>query len=218
MRPDRRRHGGRPRLDELESDEPSDAVKVTLVVCHEYAPGLPARQGEEHVIAERLRQSGNLPSVLASHSREHVARCVPRVRRWRDRPANSSEHVEYMPLECASILMASNTSTQLLCHDRAQVFEWREHAMKCLKRLVRGGITKRVDEDLCVQHVLAVGLESPSHRSTSGEAITTPCIARVPSMSARWKTTKSSARSIVSVAVAAPSARCAALSFESGSR
>jgi len=45
-----------------------------------------------------------------------------------------------------------------------------------------------------------------------------PSIDRVPSMSERWKTTRSSARSIVSVAVAAPSARFAALSLDSGSR
>src|SRR5438034_6009896 len=37
-------------------------------------------------------------------------------------------------------------------------------------------------------------------------------------MSLRWKTTRSSARSIVSVAVAAPSARFAALNLAKGSR
>jgi len=52
----------------------------------------------------------------------------------------------------------------------------------------------------------------------SEEAISIPCIARVPSISSRWNTTRSSARSIVSVAVAAPSAFFAALSLDKGNR
>jgi hypothetical protein len=45
-----------------------------------------------------------------------------------------------------------------------------------------------------------------------------PSIARVPSISLRWKTARSSARSIVSVALAAPNVRSAALNLDTRNR
>ena len=87
--------------------------------------------------------------------------------------------------------------------------------MKLLKRFVCAAVPERLDEELRVQDVLP---QWPFHRSASGDANRMPSIARVPSISLRWNTTRSSARSMVSVAVAAPSARFAALNFDSGSR
>ena len=95
-----------------------------------------------------------------------------------------------------------------------EVLERGTRPMKALKRLVGEGIAKGVNEKLCIEDVFAGG----HHRSGSGEAISTPSMARVPSISSRWNTARSSARSIASVAVAAPSARFAAFNFESGSR
>src|SRR6185295_10122812 len=87
--------------------------------------------------------------------------------------------------------------------------------MEVLQRFIGRGVAETVDEELRIEDVLA---RSRRHRSRSGGVILIPCIDRVPSTSSRWKTTRSSARSIVSVAVAAPSARFAALSFDSGNR
>jgi hypothetical protein len=108
-----------------------------------------------------------------------------------------------------------DTSPQLLGDDHTEILKGRKEPMKLLERLVGSGIAKGVDEELRIENVLARGM---SHRSASGGVISTPCIARVPSMSSHWKTTRSSARSIVSVAVAAPSARFAALNLDNGSR
>src|SRR5258708_24614859 len=95
------------------------------------------------------------------------------------------------------------------------MLEWRKDPVELLECLVRDRIAKSVDEQLGVEYVLRGGTD---HRSTSGGVISTPSIARVPSISSRWKTTRSSALSIVSVTVAAPSARLAALSFDNGNR
>jgi hypothetical protein len=84
--------------------------------------------------------------------------------------------------------------------------------MEPLKRLVGGGVPEGVDEDLRVEDVLR---GPPSHRSGSGDVTSMPSMARVPSTSWRWNTARSSARSIASVAVAAPSARFATRNLES---
>ena len=79
--------------------------------------------------------------------------------------------------------------------------------MELLKRLVRARLPESLDEELRVENVLPIRRR---HYSESGEVMYTPRIARVPSTSCRRNTTNSSARSIVSVAVDAPSARFAA--------
>src|SRR5688500_18810154 len=87
--------------------------------------------------------------------------------------------------------------------------------MELLQGIVRSPLTEALYEELCVEDVLT---RRACHHSGSGDAIRIPRIERVPSMSLRWNTTRSSARSIVSVAVAAPRARFAALSLASGRR
>jgi len=84
--------------------------------------------------------------------------------------------------------------------------------MELLKRLVRARIAESLNEELSVEDVLAF---APVHDSASGSLSPTPSIARVPSTSSRRNTTSSSARSMASVAVAAPSARLAAFTFDS---
>lgn len=86
--------------------------------------------------------------------------------------------------------------------------------MKLPQRLVCGGIAKGPDEELGVENVFG----HCSHCSASEGMIVTPSMARVPRTRARWNTTRSRARSMVSVAVEAPSARCAAWSFANGKR
>lgn len=72
-----------------------------------------------------------------------------------------------------------------------------------LQYLVGSRFAKGVDEELRIENALG---NRASHRSGSGDVISTPDIARVPSTSSRWNTARSSARSIASVAVAGPSA------------
>ena len=86
--------------------------------------------------------------------------------------------------------------------------------MKFLQCLVGEGIAKCPNEKLRVEDVFG---DCP-HCSGSAGTIATPSMARVPRTRARWNTTRSKARSMVSVAVAAPSARCAAWSFANGKR
>src|SRR5262245_59555405 len=95
------------------------------------------------------------------------------------------------------------------------MFGWRERPMELLQRLVGDRIAEGVDEELGVENVLP---RRPRHRSAAGGGIAIPRIAFVPSTSSLGTTARSSARSIVSVAVAAPRGRFAALNFDSGSR
>jgi len=86
--------------------------------------------------------------------------------------------------------------------------------MKFLQLVVGNRIAKGPNEKLRVEDVFP----GRPQGSVSGDAIGIPSMAFVPRINALWKTTRSKARSMVSVAVAAPSARCAACSFERGKR
>ena len=87
-----------------------------------------------------------------------------------------------MSLEHSSVLIALDTRAQFLGHDKAEMLERRERPMEALEHVVGNRIAKRVDEELRVEDVLACGLD---HGSTSGGAISTPSMARVPSTS--WR-------------------------------
>src|SRR5437016_12848889 len=140
---------------------------------------------------------------------------MPRRDGRRDRPVGPLEDGEHVALQRLAVSRTSNASAQLLRHDPTEVLERGKAAMKLLERFIGGTVAKGVDEQLGVENVLASGA---SHRSGSGGVISIPCIARVPSISSRWNTTRSSARSMASVTVAAPSARFAAPNLDSGSR
>jgi hypothetical protein len=139
---------------------------------------------------------------------------VPGLGRWRYRAIRAREDSENVLFQRLSILWTLNTRSQLLGNDDAEVFERRENTVEVLERFVRAAVAKCLYQELSVEDVLP---RCARHRS-SGDAIAIPSIARVPSISSRWNTTSSSARSIVSVAVAAPSAFFAALSLERGNR
>jgi hypothetical protein len=82
-----------------------------------------------------------------------------------------------------------------------------------LQGLIGDGIPKRPNEELGIENILS-GLGP--HCSVSGGTMETPSMARVPRIRDLWNKTRSRARSIVSVAVEAPSARCAAWIFANG--
>src|SRR5262245_36928443 len=140
---------------------------------------------------------------------------VPSIGGRRNRASGSLEDGEDMPFERSSVLAPFHSGPQLLGNDGAEMLEWRERPMEALECFVGGTIAKGVNEELRVEDVPA---RHASHGSTSGDVISMPSIARVPLTSLRWNTARSSARSIVSVAVAAPSASCAALNFDNGRR
>jgi hypothetical protein len=108
-----------------------------------------------------------------------------------------------------------NARPQLLRNNGAQVFKGSAIPVKLLQGLIREGIPKRPDKELGIENILN-GLGP--HGSVSDGTMVTPNMACVPRIRALWNTTRSRARSIVSVAVEAPSARCAAWIFANGKR
>src|SRR5712692_2897570 len=99
-----------------------------------------------------------------------------------DGPMRTLKDGEHVAFERFTVLRTPDAGAQLLRHDRAEVFKWCKPTMKLLQCLIGGLITKRTDEELRIENVLASGA---NHRSASGGVISTPCIARVPSMSSR---------------------------------
>ena len=83
-----------------------------------------------------------------------------------------------MALERQEISRTLNARAQLLRDDRAEILEGRERPMELLERVVGDGIAKTLNEELCVEDVLA---RRTDHRPGSGDAIRTPSIDRVPS-------------------------------------
>src|SRR2546426_660859 len=92
---------------------------------------------------------------------------------------------------------------QLLRHDSAQELEGGEQEVEPLELGVGGGFAERADEEIAIESVLP----RPHRTVSSGAVIRTPSMARVPCTSSLRKRTRSSAVSIASVAVAAPSTR-----------
>jgi len=86
-------------------------------------------------------------------------------------------------LQRPSILRTPDSSAQLLGDDDAEILVGREQAMELLKRVVRTAVSKGVDEELRIEDVLS---RLRRHGSASGEAISMPRIARVPSIGSRW--------------------------------
>jgi integrase len=62
-----------PRRDELESHESADSREVALVLGDEHAAGFSAGEGQQDVVAERLRHATEVGPLVARHRREHVA-------------------------------------------------------------------------------------------------------------------------------------------------
>jgi hypothetical protein len=172
----------RPWLREIEMNVSADAPEVTLVVGNKQATGFTARQRQQDVIRERLRNATDLQAFPSRHVRQQVAGTVPRIGGRPNRASGSFENGEDIPFERASILAPFHSGAQLLGHDDAEVLEWRERPMEALKCFVCGTIPKGVNEELRVEDVLA---RHASHGSTSGDTISMPSIARVPLTSLR---------------------------------
>ena len=66
-----------PGFREFELDEPSNALKVPVVVRHEHTPRLTARQGQENVVGERLRDPRDFQPFLSRHFREDIPGSMP---------------------------------------------------------------------------------------------------------------------------------------------
>src|SRR5687768_9228444 len=106
---------------------------------------------------------------------------MPGVGRRRNRPACSLEHPENVAFQCLPITRPSDAGAQFLSDHHAQVLEWRESLMEALKRFVSNRVAEGADEQLRIEDELM----GASHRSASGELISTPSIARVPSTNSR---------------------------------
>jgi hypothetical protein len=204
----------RPRRNELEPRVSLDSAKITVVFSYEHATGIPAGEGQQYVIRERPGYSGEFEPLVAHHRRQHITRPIPCARRRRDESSYPLVDAEYMAFQRSPVGRASNTGPKFLSNNSAQVFERSPSQVKLLQRLVGDGIAKGPNEKLGVENVFG----GCPHSTGSAGTIATPSMARVPRTRARWNTTRSKARSMVSVAVEAPSARCAAWSFAKGKR
>ena len=97
-------------------------------------------------------------------------------------PVGSLEHAEDVAVERLPVPLPPDPGSQLLGHDDTEILEWRGRSMESLQSLVGTRIAKGVDKNLRVEDVLA---HRPDHGSRSGDVISIPSIARVPSTSSR---------------------------------
>jgi len=123
----------RPWLREIEINVSADALEVTLVVGDEQATGFTARQRQQDVIRERLRNATDLQAFRPRHVRQQVARTVPGIGGRRNRASGSLEDGEDIPFERSSIVAPFHSGPQLLGHDDAEMLEWRERPMEALE-------------------------------------------------------------------------------------
>jgi hypothetical protein len=111
-----------------------------------------------------------------------IARTMPGTRGQRKHPSRSLEDVEDVALERLAIPRPLHSCAQFLSDNGTQILERSKPSMELLQGVVGSLVAKRVDEELRVQHVLA---RRAGHGSESGDPISTPSMARVPSMSSR---------------------------------
>src|SRR6266545_1185150 len=97
-------------------------------------------------------------------------------------PPGPLEDTEDMSLERLSISIPLHAGAQFLGHDYAEMLERRERSVEALENVVGSWIAKAVDKELRVEDVLACGRD---HGSRSGDVISMPSMARVPSTSSR---------------------------------
>lgn len=171
-----------PRLHEVELNKASNPLKIPFVVGHEHTAGFSAREREQDVIRERFRDAGGFQSFLSRYLCEQVPRSVPGIGRRRDCSIRSLKDLEDVPFQGLPGMGALHASPQLLGDDDAEMFKGRKGTMEPLELLVDHRIAKGVDEELGIENVLARG---SNHRSASGDVISIPSIARVPSTSSR---------------------------------
>jgi hypothetical protein len=122
-----------PWLREIEINVSADALEVTLVIGDEQATGFTARQRQQDVIRERLRNATDLQAFRPRHVRQQVARTVPRIGGRRNRASGSLEDGEDVPFERSSIVAPFHSGPQFLGHDDAEMLEWRERPMEALE-------------------------------------------------------------------------------------
>ena len=171
-----------PWLDVIERHMTTDTLKVPLVPGYEHATRLTTRQCQQDIVRERLRHSADLEPLLSCHVREQIARTMPGTRGGRECPPGSLEHAEYVSLKRLTVPLPPHPGSQLLGHNDTEILEGSERSMELLQGLVGSWVAKCVNEELRVQNVLAGRLD---HGSRSGDAISTPSMARVPSTSSR---------------------------------
>src|SRR5690349_3820916 len=83
-----------PRLHEVEGHVPTNTLKIPVVLGHEHAALLAARQSQQDIVGERLRHATDLEPLFSSHFREHIARTMPGTCGRRKHPSRSLEEVE----------------------------------------------------------------------------------------------------------------------------
>ena len=171
-----------PRLHVVELHKALNPLNIPFVVGHENTAGFSTRERKQDVIRERFRDAGNFQSFLSRHFCEQIPGSVPGIGRRRDCSIRSLKDVEDVPLQRPPILGPLYASSQLLGDDHAEILTRRKGTMELLEFLVDNRIAKSVDEELSIENVFARG---SSHRSASGGVMSTPSIARVPSMSSR---------------------------------
>ncbi len=80
-----------------------DPFKVAAVVGYQDEPRFPARQREQHVIAERFRETSHFQSLAAGQFGQEIARVVPGLGGWRHYAPAASVDIQHVSLKAASI-------------------------------------------------------------------------------------------------------------------
>jgi hypothetical protein len=172
----------RPGWYEFKCRESANAREIAFVLGYQHASRFAARQRQQHIVPERLRDTGRFQPFGSRQLRQQIARLMPGVCRRGDRAICPLEYVDEVLLEQPAILGSSSSGSQFLRDDDTEVLERSKGAMEILERLIPAAIAKGLDKNLRVEDVLA---RQGRYRSASGDVISTPNRARVPSISSR---------------------------------
>src|SRR4051812_24603560 len=107
----------RPRCGKFKSRHPRDATEVATVIGDQYESGLAARERQEDVVAEGLRDSVQLQTLSPREFRENRTRRLPRSRGRRDDTTSSCEDAEDVTPQFSAVGRRPSTGKKLLRND-----------------------------------------------------------------------------------------------------
>jgi hypothetical protein len=187
---------GRVRRDEVEREHPGDARQIRSIAGDEGCADLPAGAGDEDVENEASTHVSQDQTVVFDERGEGRPQRLPDCRRWSQKSSSAYVRCEDRPLERAPVFGAPGASAELRRNDRTQIQAGRSPGAKLRKR-VRG---------------------PPAAMCQSIRDSLIPRSARVPRTSSFRKRTKSSAISMASRSVDAPSEALASSSRRGSSQ
>src|SRR5262249_24204859 len=133
----------------------SDAIEIPAVVGDENHACFTARQRQEDVVSEGLRDTMQLQAFAARELGEHRPRCFPSPSRGCDDSPPAREHPQHMAPQLTEIGGRVRTRDELLRDDGTQELERCEEEVESLEFGVDRGLAECADEEIGIEYVLS---------------------------------------------------------------